>query len=325
MDLEKLKRLHDQSQEQAEQAQSRANNAVSRSVYRRVVTDVYSRVASRALASVSNSISDYYRRVSPSINALVRKALETVTDAIAFYPVLVAERVHLFWRGGWAHAAHIRLGTGELNLGELQSLLAELKEEPDEVVKDALDDRVPAYFREDDYSRLRQMVQKWQNVPAFSDRGVVFGEAIEAHTQGRYTTVVHLLVPHVEGVFREITGVTSTNGRRWLGKVDKALGFKRAKGGRWLSDPARAVEEFRQLDKHRRFEEMWRLDTEAALMSFDELYEKNGLDNSYRDRLAHGQIQDCSEADSIRIFCLLDQLDRVTSLYFRRAQHSLTR
>jgi len=63
---------------------------------------------------------------------------------------------------------------------------------------------VARYYKKNDYATLKRAVAKWESNPYFLPRMQIFKDALEAHINGRYTLTIPALLPHIEGIAREI-------------------------------------------------------------------------------------------------------------------------
>lgn len=65
---------------------------------------------------------------------------------------------------------------------------------------------VVTWYRRDDCSLLKTMVEGWQGNPHFAPRMDIIRDALRAHVDARYTLSIPTLLPIVEGVLTSITG-----------------------------------------------------------------------------------------------------------------------
>src|SRR5215212_6014658 len=162
------------------------------------------RAANRALSA--------YPTIEPSLRRFVEE-VERFQD----YTHYALVKSFTFVRGGW-HDAPLMEASPE----GVQDTVRELANQPDAEVKRKLDAEMSAYFRDDDCSTLRNMVDQWDLFPEWRSR--VIDDAFEAHKSGKYTLSVPTLAPQIEGMLREETGEYKPN-NQYIHKINTALGF----------------------------------------------------------------------------------------------------
>lgn len=63
---------------------------------------------------------------------------------------------------------------------------------------------IARYYRRNNYAILRKTVSNWESNSFFRPRMGIIYDAVEAHTNGKYTLSVPALLPHIEGIAVEI-------------------------------------------------------------------------------------------------------------------------
>jgi len=62
------------------------------------------------------------------------------------------------------------------------------------------------YYKRNNWAILKNAVNNWGNNSFFQPRMRIIYDALEAHMNGKYTLSVPTLLPHIEGIAREIVG-----------------------------------------------------------------------------------------------------------------------
>jgi len=68
------------------------------------------------------------------------------------------------------------------------------------------------YFRDDEWTALRDMCESWEEIPIFVERMHIINDALAAHINGKYTLSVPSLLPQFEGVAAKILGNNIAHG-----------------------------------------------------------------------------------------------------------------
>jgi len=92
-------------------------------------------------------------------------------------------------------------------LQDISRLSQEVSPSPDQVEALFLD-----YFRDDEWSALRDMCKSWEEIPIFVERMHIINDALAAHINGKYTLSVPSLLPQFEGVAAKILGNNIAHG-----------------------------------------------------------------------------------------------------------------
>lgn len=65
---------------------------------------------------------------------------------------------------------------------------------------------IARYYKRNNWAILKNAVNNWENNSFFQPRMEIIYDALEAHINGKYTLSVPTLLPHIEGIAREIVG-----------------------------------------------------------------------------------------------------------------------
>ena len=63
---------------------------------------------------------------------------------------------------------------------------------------------ISRYYKGNNWAILRETVSNWESNSFFQPRMEIIYDALEAHIEGKYTLSVPTLLPHIEGIAREI-------------------------------------------------------------------------------------------------------------------------
>ena len=90
---------------------------------------------------------------------------------------------------------------------------------------DRLEEIVPAvqkYYEDDDYSNLKQAIERWWDEPEFIARQHIIDPALQAHCQKMYALTIPALIAQTEGIASAYVRVreTSSQPKPRLGKAD---------------------------------------------------------------------------------------------------------
>ncbi len=253
-----------------------------------------------------------YRAIEPQLQRLVRQVRE-VED----YSRYLLIKSFTFARGGW-HDAPLM----EASARGVRVVVMELADKPDEEVKRGLDAAMLEYFRDDECSALRDMVDRWN---LFQDwRGLVFEDAFEAHKGGKYTLSVPALAPQIEGMLRDETREYGDDAR-YIQKVNEALGFRYSRrnppAAPTVEDLEEAIEDLLTLDFPERYREAERISLQHALFRVNELYNRidfadlEFLDSANRHAILHGVAKDYGELASVKLFCAVQLVHEIVDAY----------
>lgn len=165
---------------------------------------------------------------------------------------------------------------------------------------------IGAYYRKNGYSTLKNTVGTWSKNRYFRSRMGIILDALEAHTQRKYTLSIPALLPQIEGIASDIAKkgnvLTSTKTKARLGKtkhiVSQMIEENKPQFGHAIHDTLLAfIEE--PLYKMRDFERDYTL-----------IKKHTGLS---RHGILHGlQIKYPTYTNSLRIFLVLDILFYIT-------------
>lgn len=131
------------------------------------------------------------------------------------------------------------------------SIYVKLVKREDTITEPTLTDLIVRFANRNKGQDLVEMVEGW-NVTAFKRREVIFRDALWAHKRKKYTLTVPALIPHLEGIVREVVG-SSKRARNGFKVVQNKFRnrFKQASsaplGHRVTYDEVRALENFYNL------------------------------------------------------------------------------
>ena len=161
-----------------------------------------------------------------------------------------------------------------------------------------------AHYEAENWARLKNMVNSWGNKLQFADRMPIVLDALDAHTTGKYTLSVPVLLTQVEGVASEIIGKSV-----WGGTGEKIADL--------LNE--HLPERFRQAHK----ELLIKFVKEMIFYRVDfndfaaDLHAKKGMiekDFLNRHSILHGVQTDYAYKEhSLRAFLLLDTLNHINT------------
>lgn len=273
------------------------------------------------LAEAGRRFGEWYERNEPQI----RRFSEMAVQVLDGMPNWLSRCTVTFARGGWSEAP-----LGRMDLSEFMALVERLHDEPDDdAVRRELDRAVPEYFRRDGYTRLRELVEEWDD-EHFRERRLVFEEALWAHIHGRYTLPIHALAPQIEGVLRGVTGMYGEYDP-WMGRFNEAFGFAYDRKRPAVPDWDGELSDFWSLPLNERYEQLEKFRTRFALLRINELYLKGNFsdprftsDRARRHPIVHGVFEGHGETESLRLFCALDLLHDVIREYKRLEKTRMT-
>jgi hypothetical protein len=267
---------------------------------------------------VGRGYMEFNRHVLDFLQEKVRPATESflevatqIGDGLSVWLVL---STITFQRGGWSEAP-----LRNMVLSESVSLLEKLWEKPDEEVKKELDVAIPAYFRRDDHAPLSELVASW--CPRFEDRYQVFEDALWAHKHGRYTLSIPALAAQVEGIVRELVG-DYEEGPRWRRRFLDALGHNRKNPP--VPSNADDLPAFMALPAHERLDIVEEVSRYFVLVRLQELFDKIKFSDPQsssvvnRNVILHGVFKSYGEAESLKLFFVLDLLHETVGMYEER-------
>jgi len=163
-------------------------------------------------------------------------------------------------------------------------------------------------FRENDAARLKERIDAWCTLPYLADRKQIVLDSLEAHKAGKSTLTVPALLPLVDGMMRKFQ-------RQYLrpGHPNKAIQVKKFVDYFCRNQPKLFGKAFRAFMYKQMF----------ATFDFN-----NGVCPSSINRHAilHGEIFDyATEANSLRVFLMLDTLSQFIQVTERRRKASAER
>jgi hypothetical protein len=164
-------------------------------------------------------------------------------------------------------------------------------------------------FNENDGARLRERIEAWFKLPYLADRKQIILESLEAHKSGKWTLTVPALLPLVDGLMRRFRREhlrRSKNPKRSM-HADKFTEYYRR------NQPKLFGKSFATFIREHMF----------ATFDFN-----NGASPSSINRHAilHGEIFDYgTEANSLKVFLLLDTISQFVQAVERRRNTSVVR
>jgi hypothetical protein len=229
-------------------------------------------------------------------------------DALSAWLVVEAMMFH---RGGWSEVP-----LRGMALSEAFPLVERLWDKPEEQVRRELDVAIPAYFRRDDYAALRELVEAWQ--PRFGDRRRTFEDALWAHECGRYTLSIPALAVQIEGIVRDLVG-DRKEGSGWRAKFLDDLGHDRKSPP--LPSRTEDLPVFLELPAYERFQSVEEVRRYFTLVRVQELFDRADFSDPEsssvvnRNVILHGVFESYGEAESLKLFFVLDLLHEAASMY----------
>lgn len=180
------------------------------------------------------------------------------------------------------------------------SIYVKLAKSEKTVTERELTDLIVRFANQNRGRALVEMVESW-NVEAFERREPIFRDALWAHKRKKYTLTVPTLIPHLEGIVRDVVGPS-----------------KRARNG-FRAVRTKFRNKFKQLGsapsrRHVTYEDVRALENFYNLGALEQLYKhfapgvagESGLN---RHGIAHGVwVNYASIEASTRLFLLLDML-----------------
>ncbi len=263
---------------------------------------------------VAEGAARWYRENEPAIRRFVHAGL----DFAERFPIAMAATSATFARGGWSEVP-----LGNMELGELTSLVERLWDEPDDgVVRRELDGAILAYFSRDGHAELSELVDGWRE--HFAGRHETFEEALSAHKEGLYRLTIPALAAQIEGILRDLTREYG-EGRRWIRRFNEAFGFdyhpRRPPPQPDLEDEMSRFAALPAVERFAAAEEMRR---QFTLRRINELYDSGDFaDPRYassvrRHAILHGVFDGFGELESLRLFFVLDLLHDAVGEYEER-------
>jgi hypothetical protein len=262
--------------------------------------------------TAANQALSAYLRIEPSLWRLVAE-LEHFQN----YTHYMLVKSFTFARGGW-HDAPLMEASPE----GVQDTVRALADEPDDEVKRKLDAEMSEYFREDDCSVLRNMVDQWDLFPEWRSR--VIDDAFEAHRRGEYTLSIPTLAPQIEGMLRDETGEYG-GGNQYIYKINTTLGFtyyrKTPQPAPSVENLNSAIDRLLELDFIRGHEEAQRISLEHALFRVNALYNHGDfsdpefVNSTNRHAILHGVASNFSEIHSLKLFCAVQLVHEIVDAY----------
>jgi hypothetical protein len=267
----------------------------------------------------------------PDVERFIEGARQ-VGDGLSLFPVAFAT---LLDRGGWSEAP-----LDGMDALESMPLVERLTCESDYEVKRELDVVIPAYFRKDDHAPLSEMVASWRrnftdhrvsevNDKLWAHQHKVFEEALWAHKKGLYTLSISALTPQFESVGQDLMKEYGEKPSRWQENLNDVLNADPNKP----SKPHEVMQEFMALPIGDRFgkadQTVQELNEHTTRLLIDEFFKKSNPSrakaawNVNRRSIAHGNFRKFVEAESLKIFFILDLLHRAVEIYRARAARSV--
>ena len=89
-----------------------------------------------------------------------------------------------------------------------QSLLLAVKDvaESDNPTPEQVESLFLEYYRNEDWTPLRELCASWAKIPAFRKRMSIINDALEAHIEGKYSLSIPALLPQIEGIAGIVLG-----------------------------------------------------------------------------------------------------------------------
>lgn len=155
---------------------------------------------------------------------------------------------------------------------------------------------------------LRSLADEWRSIPVFVDREQLFNDAIDAHSNGKYTLSISTLLPHVEGVVTD-----------WLYSLQpaEAVPFRQESKSKQLSELLTTTKQLSNLDR-RLIEATMEFILEGPVFStFKKWFDPIRDDFPNRNAIGHGKhISNIyTKENSIKVILLLDSLFRFMQDY----------
>jgi hypothetical protein len=278
----------------------------------------------RQWADLNRRLDDWNERTKPALEHFIEDARK-VGDGLSIFPVAFATTLV---RGGWSEAPL----NGGMPLAEAAELTERLQGKSDDQVRQELDVAIPAYFRKDDYAPLSEMVASWRlhftdhresvaEDTLWAHHRQVFEEALWAHKKKRYTLSISALAPQFEGVGQDLMKEYGKKPSGWQDSLNKVLDYEPNQP----SKPHEIMPGFMALpivDRFNKVEEtVEELNKHVTPLRIDEFFEKGNPSRAKavwsvnRHSIAHGNFRNFVEAESLKVFFILDLLHRAVGIY----------
>lgn len=151
------------------------------------------------LEGVMKSIQLHNENMFKSLEAPLLQLSETIQSFLSSIDFSL-----LLYPSKWSVQREALLSYGWFYTAELpEDLVANIYEKRDELSQAAVNKLIASYFRKNKCAALKQMIQKWEALPYFKCRELVFSEALVNHTRRCYNSSVMMLTLHTEGVITD--------------------------------------------------------------------------------------------------------------------------
>lgn len=151
------------------------------------VSSVVSQDAIRSVLDTLPRIQELNQRLQPLIQR-VTWAVNQITWAVERERAIAAFQENDLWLAPSMPQAFVKKIVGLYSEGKSR----------------VIPSMVARYYKKNHCAILKRAVARWESNPYFLPRMQIIKDALEAHISGKYTLTIPALLPHIEGIAREI-------------------------------------------------------------------------------------------------------------------------
>lgn len=203
----------------------------------------------------------------------------------------------LIYRKKWSEQRETLLKYGWFYSDEFpENLMNEIHEKRESLTVEDVDKIIVNYFRENKCKALKQIVKQWSGLSYFTNREIIFHEALVNHSRKYYNSSVTLLTVHTEGV---ITDFVRVNMQKPRFRVKKAIDdIKKVLG----------ENETVSIYEYEVFNDVIEKIEDAFTEGFNHA-DPDMSSNKSRDKIAHGHAYEKeNEVNSLKKFLYLNEI-----------------
>lgn len=203
----------------------------------------------------------------------------------------------LIYRKEWSEQRETLLKYGWFYSNEFpEELMYEIHEKRESLTIEDVDKIIVNYFRKDRCKGLKQIVKQWSGLSYFTNREIIFHEALVNHSRKYYNSSVTLLTVHTEGV---ITDFVRVNMQQPRFRVKKAIDdIKKVLG----------ENETVSIYEYEVFNDVIEKIEDAFTEGFSHA-DPDKSSNKSRDKIAHGHVYEKeNEVNSLKKFLYLNEI-----------------
>lgn len=203
----------------------------------------------------------------------------------------------LTYRREWNKGRETLLEYGWFYSSELsEEVVNHIYENRESLSKDDVDKIVVEYFRKNQCEALKNVVHRWNNLPYFACRKVVFHEALVNHSRKYFNSSITLLAIHTEGVITDFVRTVLQNPHYRVTQAIKDVKEKLE------NTEAMSIYEY----------EVFNDVIDRIEQAFNESFDCGNPDktsNGSRHKIAHGHVYEKeTEVNSLKHFLYLNEL-----------------